>query len=87
MYENGIVMLDLADLAVGCLGDSDEAPAGSRCESLLLILPAVKCEAPMEDLSQCFQDPWWWELPQMIASDCPCHCATAFDNGRRLGYI
>lgn len=50
MYENGVVVLDLADVASGCLGDSDDAPAGSRCESLLLVLPAVKCEAPMEHL-------------------------------------
>lgn len=38
MYENGIVVLDVADIAAGCLDNSDDAPAGSRCESLLLIL-------------------------------------------------
>lgn len=50
MYEYGVVLLDLVDVALGCLGDSDDAPAGSRCESLLLVLPAVKCEAPIEHL-------------------------------------
>ena len=44
MYESGLVMLDLADTTAGWLSDSGDAPQpDARCESLLLILPAVRC--------------------------------------------
>lgn len=43
MYESGIVVLDLADTAVGWLDGSDEGSfqAKSRCESPLLNVPAA----------------------------------------------
>lgn len=70
MYENGVVVLDLADIASDCLNDSDDAPARSRCEVFLLILPASKYETSAVDLHAviqaivciCALDPGYWEL-------------------------